>query len=96
QVFGRDNGNIFICAKMRQGSRFVCWGMKTKNPAGARFLSGFCGWSPQNTLCYVNAKSIRDRRRTRNSGTDFDVFEYGSPSRFCPKNTVHTYSIYLY
>jgi hypothetical protein len=31
QVFGRDNGNIFICAKMRQGSRFVCWGMKTKN-----------------------------------------------------------------
>jgi hypothetical protein len=24
QVFGRDNGNIFICAKMRQGSRFVC------------------------------------------------------------------------
>jgi hypothetical protein len=33
QVFGRDNGNIFICAKMRQGSRFVCWGMKTKNPA---------------------------------------------------------------
>jgi hypothetical protein len=29
QVFGRDNGNIFICAKMRQGSRFVCWVMKT-------------------------------------------------------------------
>ena len=25
QVFGRDNGNIFICAKMRQGSRFGCW-----------------------------------------------------------------------
>jgi len=25
QVFGCDNGNIFICAKMRQGSRFVCW-----------------------------------------------------------------------
>ena len=96
QVFGRDNGNIFICAKMRQGSRFVCWGMKTKNPAEARFLSGFCGWSPQNTLCYVNAKSIRDRRRTRNSGTDFDVFEYGSPFDFCPKNTVHAYSIYLY
>ena len=23
QVFERDNGNIFICAKMRQGSRFV-------------------------------------------------------------------------
>ncbi|RTN94594.1 hypothetical protein EKN83_15170 [Enterobacter sp. WCHEn090032] len=22
QVFQRDNGNIFICAKMRQGSRF--------------------------------------------------------------------------
>ncbi|HHA2001890.1 TPA: hypothetical protein ACOEMK_003678, partial [Enterobacter kobei] len=58
---------------------------KTKNPAGARFLSGFCGWSPQNTLCYVNAKSIRDRGRTRNSGTDFDVFEYGSPFDFCPK-----------
>ena len=33
QVFGRDNGKIFICAKMRQGSRFVSWGMKTKNPA---------------------------------------------------------------
>jgi hypothetical protein len=33
QVFGCDNGNIFICAKMRQGSRFVCWVVKTKNPA---------------------------------------------------------------
>ncbi len=27
QVFGCDNGNIFNCAKMRQGSRFVCWAM---------------------------------------------------------------------
>ena len=25
QVFGRDNGNIFIWTKMRQGSRFVGW-----------------------------------------------------------------------
>jgi len=32
QVFGRDNGNIFICAKMRQGSHFVCWVMKAKKP----------------------------------------------------------------
>ena len=69
---------------------------ENKKPRLSEVLSGFCGWSPQNTLCYVNAKSIRDRRRTRNSGTDFDVFEYGSPSRFCPQNTVHTYSIYLY
>lgn len=30
QVFGCDNGNIFICAKMRQGSRFVGWGMTLK------------------------------------------------------------------
>ena len=30
QVFRRDNGNIFICAKMRQGSRFVCWVMTLK------------------------------------------------------------------
>lgn len=44
QVFGRDNGNIFICAKMRQGSRFVYWLMKTKNPAGARFFYSVYGW----------------------------------------------------
>ncbi|WP_447725161.1 hypothetical protein [Enterobacter asburiae] len=95
QVFGRDNGNIFICAKMRQGSRFVCWVMKTKNPAGARFLSGFCGWSPQNTLCYVNAKSIRDRRRTRNSGTDFDVLSMDRLPDFVQKILfMHTVFIY--
>ncbi|RTN58503.1 hypothetical protein E4M14_019425 [Enterobacter sp. Z1] len=72
----------------------ACRKQKTSPERG--FFQRFCGWSPQNTLCYVNAKSIRDRRRTRNSGTDFDVFEYGPPSEFCPKNTVHAYSIYLY
>ncbi len=38
QVVRRDNGIIFICLKMRQGSRFACRVMKTKNPAEARFF----------------------------------------------------------
>jgi hypothetical protein len=35
--FRRDNGNIFICAKMRQGSRFVCL-MKTSPERGFSFI----------------------------------------------------------
>ena len=77
QVFQRDNGKIFICAKMSQRSRFSEWRAKTKNPAKARFLSALCGWLPPGTLCYVNAKSIRVLRNTRNFGTNFDVLEYG-------------------
>ncbi|ELF1048596.1 hypothetical protein [Enterobacter asburiae] len=57
QVFGRDNGNIFICAKMRQGSRFVCWVMKTKNPAGARFLSGFAV-GRRRTHCVTSTQKV--------------------------------------
>ncbi|HDS6505182.1 TPA: hypothetical protein QH250_003999 [Enterobacter asburiae] len=57
QVFGRDNGNIFICAKMRQGSRFVCWVMKTKNPAEARFLSGFAV-GRRRTHCVTSTQKV--------------------------------------
>jgi len=44
QVVRRDNGIIFICLKMRQGSRFACRVMKTKNPAEARFFYSVYGW----------------------------------------------------
>lgn len=64
QLFGHDNGNIFICAKMRRRSRFVCCVQKTKTSPERGFFQRFCGWSPQNTLCYVNAKvyAIEDER----------------------------------
>ena len=29
---------------------------ENKKPRLSEVLSGFCGWSPQNTLCYVNEK----------------------------------------
>ena len=82
-------------ANKSTGIPFCTESRKQKTPP-ERGFSGFCGWLPQNTLCYVNARSICDRRRTRNSGTDFDVFEYGMGFEFCPQNTVHAYSIYLY
>ena len=44
QLFRRDNGNIFMRIKMRQGSRFFNCMQKTKNFAGARFFSSVCGW----------------------------------------------------
>ncbi|QBX82002.1 hypothetical protein E4Z61_17260 [Citrobacter tructae] len=78
QVFQHDNGKFFICTKMLQRSHFIVCRAKTKNPAEARFLSALCGWLPPDTLCYVNAKSIRVSRRTRNFGTNFDVFEYAA------------------
>ncbi|EMF0892330.1 hypothetical protein V2F09_003646 [Enterobacter roggenkampii] len=57
QVFWRDNGNIFICAKMRQGSRFVCWGLKTKNPAGASFYQGFAV-GRRRTHCVTSTQKV--------------------------------------
>jgi hypothetical protein len=94
QVFGRDNGNIFICAKMRQGSRFVCWGMKTKNPAGARFLSGFAV-GRRRTHCVTSTQKVYAIEDERAIPARILTFEYGSPSRFCPKILfIHTVFIY--
>ena len=96
QVYRRDNGIIFICLKMRQGSRFACRVMKTKNPAGARFFQGYAvGF--RRTHCVTSTHkvyAIGDERAI--SGTDFDVMEYGSPVEFCLQIPVHAYSIYLY
>ena len=61
------------------------WADQKTKPRWSEVLSGFCGWSPQNTLCYVNAKSIRDRTRTRNSGTDFDVLSMDHLPNFVQK-----------
>jgi hypothetical protein len=60
--FSFHNGFIFIhenCAKITFRLR-----MKTKNPAGARFLSGL-RLVAASTLYYVNAKSIRDRENAQ-------------------------------
>jgi len=57
QVLQRDNGNIFICVKMRQGSRFACRVMKTKNPAEARFLAGFAV-GRRRTHCITSTQKV--------------------------------------
>ena len=44
---------------------------KTKNPAGARFLSAWLQVVAASTLYYVNAKSIRDRCNSRNLRSKF-------------------------
>ncbi len=67
---------------------------ENKTPPKRGFIR-VCGWLPQNTLCYVNAKSIRDRRRTRNSGTDFDVLSMDRLPKFVHKILfMHTVFIY--
>jgi hypothetical protein len=57
---------------------------KQKTPPERGFYQGFAVGRRRTHCVTSTQKSIRDRRRTRNSGTDFDVFEYGSPSKFCP------------
>ena len=51
------------------------WGQAdNKKPRRSEVSSVACGWEPQSTLYYVNTESIRVPRRTRNFGTNFDVF----------------------
>ncbi|MNS98617.1 hypothetical protein D3C72_1329890 [compost metagenome] len=63
QVSDPDNGNIFIHLNLRQGSRFVCRVMKTKNPAGARFFSGFAVGFREHTV-------LRQRKKYTRSATN--------------------------
>lgn len=57
QVFQRDNGKFFICAKMRQRSRLSVRNVKTKNPAGARFFSGFAAGN-RRTHCVTSTQEV--------------------------------------
>src|SRR5690606_26990038 len=66
-----DNGNIFIHPNLRQGSRFVCKRTKNKKPRRSEVFFQGLRLVSANTLCYVNAKSIRDRPRTRNFSSLF-------------------------
>lgn len=66
---------VFFCGQTR----------KQKTPPKRGFYQGFAVGCRRTHCVTSTQKSIRDRRRTRNSGTDFDVFEYGSPFDFCPK-----------
>lgn len=85
QVYRRDNGIIFICLKMRQGSRFACRVMKTKNPAGARFFFTAFAAGDRRAHCVTSTHEVYVIAQERAIyGTDFDAFEYGSRFTFCP------------
>lgn len=81
---------------MRERSQFGAKGQKTKNPAGARFLSAWLQVVAASTLYYVNAKSIRDRCSSRNLRSVFLCHRVWMRGADLSKNTVHPYSIYLY
>lgn len=84
QVVRRDNGIIFICLKMRQGSRFACRVMKTKTPPKRGFFTAFAA-GDRNAHCVTSTHEVYAIARERAIyGTDFDAFEYGSRFTFCP------------
>ena len=64
QVFQRDNGNIFICIKMRQRSRFVCYVVQTKKPRQSEvFFQGLRLVTAEHTV-------LRQRKKYTRSGTN--------------------------
>ncbi|WP_162212992.1 hypothetical protein [Trabulsiella odontotermitis] len=96
QVWLTDNGIIFISVKLRRRSRFVSRRQKTKNPAGARFLStAFAGGSRRTHCVTSTAKVYANGKERAIFGTDFDVLSMDDTVDFVQKILfMHTVFIY--
>ncbi|WP_430381669.1 hypothetical protein [Trabulsiella odontotermitis] len=95
--FGWQTTELFSSAEnLRLRSRFVLQQPKTKNPAGARFLStGFAGGS-RRTHCVTSTVKVYAIAGERAIfGTDFDVLSMVQPGEFVQKILfMHTVFIY--